>query len=102
MRNSSELNPLPSENDVIAELEEFLTQTQRPVTPSEAYRALAGRFGLTHEQKTRVMPNGKDTHWENRVRFARRKLTDAGKLDVSQPRGKWSIKPSSPANAHSR
>ena len=87
-------HPLPSESDVIAELEEYLTKAQRPITPSEAYRALADRFGLTQEQRTRLMPNGKDIHWENRVRFARRKLKDAGKLDEAQPRGKWAIKPS--------
>jgi restriction endonuclease Mrr len=91
MRDSSELKPLPSETEVIAELEDYLTKAHRPVTSSEAYLALADRFGLTREQQTRLMPDGR-VHWENRVQFARRKLKDAGKLDVSQPRGKWAIK----------
>lgn len=92
MRSSHEFRPLPTESEVIAELEEFLSQAKRPVSPSEAYRALADRFGLTQEQRTRLMPNGNDIHWENRIRFARRKLKDAGKLDGAQPRGKWAIK----------
>lgn len=84
--------PLPSESDVIAELEDYLAKMRRPVTPSEAYRALADGFGLTEEERSRPMPNGREVHWENRVRFARRKLKDAGKLDNSQPRGKWALK----------
>ena len=92
MTNDLNAKSLPSEGDVITELEDYLTKMPRPVTLSEAYLRLADRFGLTREERTRLMPNGKDIHWENRVRFARRKLKDAGKLDTSQPHGKWAIK----------
>jgi restriction endonuclease Mrr len=83
---------LPTESDVIAELEEYLIKMCRPVTPSEAYRSLADRFSLTPEARTRLMPNGKEVHWENRVRFAMRKLRDAGKIDTTQPRGRWAVR----------
>ena len=92
MNISSNCNRLPSESEVMAELENFLTKKDRPVSPSEAYRYLADTFKLSRDDRTRLMPNGKDVHWENRVRFARRKLKDMGKLDNSQPRGKWAIK----------
>ena len=69
---------LPPESEVIAALETLLESKKRTLTPSEAYKALADEFRLTPEQRSRLMDNGKDCHWENRVRFARRKLVDAG------------------------
>lgn len=83
---------LPPESAVIVELEAYLSRQTRPVTPSEAYRALADHFQLSTDQRTRKMDNGKDVHWENRVRFARRKLKDAGRMDDSAPRGLWKIR----------
>ena len=92
MNISSNNKSLPTESDVISELENYLSSVKRPITPSEAYRALADRFGLTQEERTRLMDNGKDIHWENRVRFARRKLKDAGKLNNNLSRGWWALK----------
>jgi restriction endonuclease Mrr len=89
MKDTLSPSQLPSESEVIAELEDYLISMPRPVTLSETYRALADRFGLTHEERTRLMPNRNEIHWENRVRQARRKLKDAGKLDSSL---KWSGK----------
>lgn len=81
---------LPPESEVMIALESLLTKVKRPVTPSEAYRALADHFHLSVEQRSRLMDNGKDCHWENRVRFARRKLVDAGVM-AREPRGLWGL-----------
>jgi|GEM_PF-284429 len=81
---------LPAESVVMDALESLLKKRKGEVTPSEAYKALAEEFGLTLEQRTRLMDNGKDCHWENRVRFARRKLVDAG-IMAREPRGIWSL-----------
>jgi len=83
---------LPTEGQVQMELVALLSQRTQPISPSEAYRSLAEKFTLTQEQRNRLMPNGSDVHWENRVRFARRKLVDAGKIDTTLPRGKWALK----------
>jgi restriction endonuclease Mrr len=85
-------NDLPIESDVIAALKAFLDQQTRPIRPPEAYRALAEKFNLTQEQRTRLMPNSNEIHWENRVRQARRKLNNAGHLNRLVPDGKWAIK----------
>ena len=84
-------NDLPPEGDVVLELEAFLTAVGRPVRPSEAYLKLADKFGLTAEQRARVMPDGRN-HWENRVQFARRRLNSLSKLDSGVGRGLWAIK----------
>tara|TARA_R110000751_G_scaffold212691_1_gene316238 strand:- start:340 stop:885 length:546 start_codon:yes stop_codon:yes gene_type:complete len=81
---------LPTESQVKGALEALLRKTQRSLTPSEAYKALADEFGLNAEQRNRVMPNEKRCHWENRVRFARRKLVDAG-IMAGAPRGRWGL-----------
>lgn len=81
---------LPPESEVMAALEAMLGKMKRTVTPSEAYKALADQFKLTADQRTRLMANGKDCHWENRVRFARRKLVDAG-IMAREPWGKWGL-----------
>ncbi len=92
--NYFSMKPLPTESEVMAELEAFLIDVGRAITPSEAYRELVIRFWLTAEQRTRLMSNKKDDHWENRIRFARRKLMDAGRLDADQPRWLWRIRTS--------
>lgn len=81
---------LPTESEVISALESLLRRLKRAVTPSEAYRLLADEFSLTAEQRSRVMENGRDCHWENRVRFARRKLVDAG-IMARKPHGQWNL-----------
>lgn len=93
MNIDCDLKPLPTEGEVMAELEDYLIKLGRPARPTEVYNELGLRFGLTNEQRSRLMPNGKDIHWENRVRFARRKLKDSGKLDPDQPRGWWATRP---------
>lgn len=81
---------LPPESKVMAALEALLKRKKRAVTPSEAYKALADEFKLSPEQRSRLMDNGKDCHWENRVRFARRKLVDAG-IMAREPHGHWGL-----------
>lgn len=93
MINDSELKPLPTEGEVMAELEDYLSRIGRPIRPTEAYKELGNCFGLTDEQRNRQMPNSNEVHWENRIRFAKRKLKDSGKLDPDQPHGWWAIKP---------
>ena len=83
---------LPSEGDVIDALKVYLAQRTRPATPSDAYRALADKFNLTQEQRTRLMKDGEEMHWENRVRQAMRKLRIASLIDESLGRGKWALK----------
>jgi restriction endonuclease Mrr len=85
-------NDLPSESEVIRALKEYLGNQTRPVSPSEAYHALANKFGLSYEQRNRLMPNRDEVHWENRVRQARRKLNNESLLDRSVPLGRWAIK----------
>jgi hypothetical protein len=82
---------LPTEAEVAVELEALLKAKGRAVQPSEAYRALADKFALTPEQRTRPMPDGR-VHWENRVQFARRRLNTMGKLDRSVGHGLWALK----------
>jgi hypothetical protein len=76
---------LPSESEVRLALHELLlARMPNPVPVSEAYQALADEFRLPASIRNAVMPNG-ENHWENRVRFARRKLVDAGLMDASEP-----------------
>lgn len=84
------VSDLPPESEVMAALEAFLGKKNRDITPSEAYKALANEFNLTEEQRSRLMDSGNDCHWENRVRFARRKLVDAGVM-AREPRGIWRL-----------
>lgn len=80
---------LPPESDVMSALEALLRKWKRAVKPSEAYRALADEFGLTTEQRSRLMRDGR-VHWENRVQWARRKLVEAGVM-ARKPYGIWNL-----------
>jgi hypothetical protein len=83
---------LPTESETRIALHEFLLQrAPDSVTPQEAYRALADRFRLSTRLRTKLMQDSHEVHWENRVRFARRKLVDADILDGSE-QGVWKLK----------
>ena len=83
---------LPTETETRIALHELLLQrAPEPVTPQEAYRALADHFQLPVRLRTQVMQNSDEVHWENRIRFAQRKLVDAGILDGSE-HGTWKLK----------
>lgn len=72
--------PLPSQAAVEQALHEAIL-VRGSLTPRAAYALLADHFGLDGEQRNRLLGKSIEVHWENRVRQARRKLVDAGKLD---------------------
>ena len=82
---------LPAESEVIAALHDLLLmQAPDPMQPQEAYETLALQFDLSPALKLKPMENFAENHWQNRVRFARRKLVDAGVLDPSE-HGVWKL-----------
>lgn len=74
--------PLPSQAAVEQALYDAIT-LRGSFTPGAAYALLADHFGLDAEQRSRLLGKSIEVHWENRVRQARRKLVDAGRLDGS-------------------
>jgi hypothetical protein len=89
-----EIEPLhlPTESDIKIALHELLLKrVPSPVSPQDAYRILADQFGLPERLRTQLMENSNEIRWENRIRFARRKLVDAAVLDGSE-QGVWRLK----------
>jgi Mrr restriction endonuclease-like protein len=83
---------LPTEAETRIALHELLLQrSPHSITPHEAYQELADRFRLSSRLRTQLMQNSHEVHWENPVRFARRKLVDAELLDGSE-QGIWKLK----------
>jgi hypothetical protein len=82
---------LPAESEVQVALHELLlTKAPDSVEPAEAYEALADRFTLPEQLRTRRMENSNESDWQNRVRSARRKLVNAGIVDPSE-QGRWKL-----------
>jgi len=82
---------LPAESEVIAALHDLLlTRAPGPLQPQEAYETLSDRFDLPPALKLKPMENSAENHWQNHVRFAQRKLVDAGLLDSSE-HGLWKL-----------
>jgi hypothetical protein len=82
---------LPGESEIKAALHDLLLlRHPEPVVPSGAYQSLADYFSLSQAQRTLPMENSSEIHWENRVRYARRKLVDEGVIDKSE-RGVWRL-----------
>jgi hypothetical protein len=82
-----EIEPLhlPTEIEIRIALHELLLErVPIPLAPREAYSALADKLGLTERLRTQLIENSSEVRWENRVRFARKKLVDAGILDSSE------------------
>ena len=89
-----EIEPLqlPTESEIKIALHELLLErVPDPVSPQDAYGILADQFGLPGPLRTKLMENSNEIRWENRIRFARRKLVDAGILDDSE-QGVWKLK----------
>jgi AAA domain (dynein-related subfamily)/Mrr N-terminal domain len=83
---------LPTESETRIALHELLLQlAPKSITPQEAYRTLGDHFHLSIQLRTELMQNSHEVYWENRVRFARRKLVDADVLDGSE-QGVWKLK----------
>jgi restriction endonuclease Mrr len=83
--------PLPSQPRVEVALLDLLRQRGAAgITPEEAYEVLADHFHLSEADRALIMANEGRLHWENRVRYARRRLKDLGHLDGST-RGVWKL-----------
>ena len=67
-----------------------LAADQKEHLLSEAYEVLAQQFNLTEEERTALLPSGKQSRFENRVGWARTYLKKAELLD-SVGRGKFRI-----------
>ncbi|MEZ5212424.1 winged helix-turn-helix domain-containing protein [Gordonia sp. (in: high G+C Gram-positive bacteria)] len=88
------MNTLPA----YAELEEplllliYRSGPHHQIKAADAYEQLADVFGLTVAERSLPVSTEPDRLlWENMVRWARRKLNDAGLLDRSAPRGLWTL-----------
>jgi hypothetical protein len=81
----------PTENEVQLALHELLlTRAPNSIEPTEAYEVLADRFALPERLRTRRVENSNESHWQNRVGFARKKLVDAGIVDPSE-HSRWKL-----------
>ena len=83
---------LPSYNDIMIALSQYLHDINGATLPREAYRSLAQNFGLTDEQLAFRRADGRGSAWENRVQWARRKLVDVGVMDRGAV-GVWCLDP---------
>jgi hypothetical protein len=82
---------LPTQSEVEAGLHDLLVmRAPSPVEPTDAYQSLADQFALPERLRAKTMENSDENHWQNRVRFARRELVEAGIIDQSQ-RGRWQL-----------
>lgn len=82
---------LPAESEVQSALHDLLVmKAPSSIEPSDAYRILADHFSLPERLRAKAMDNSSENHWQNRVRFARRKLVDAGVVDRSE-HGRWQL-----------
>jgi Mrr restriction endonuclease-like protein len=82
---------LPTEGEVQIALHDLLvTRAPSPVEPSDAYQILADQFSLPDRLRSKMMEDSNENHWQDRVRFARRKLVDAGIIDPSE-HGRWRL-----------
>jgi hypothetical protein len=82
---------LPTEGEVQTALHDLLVmRAPSPVEPSDAYQSLADQFELPERLRAKQMENSSENHWQNRVRFARRKLVDAGIINRSE-HGRWQL-----------
>lgn len=82
---------LPTESEVQIALHELLlVKAPNSIEPADAYEILAQKFSLPTRLRNKRMDNSDEVHWQNRVRFARRKLVDADVLDPSE-HGRWKL-----------
>ena len=81
---------LPKTHDVEEALLHYLKQIGGVGQPSEIYAPLGKLFELTPSEQAALMPFQNESHWENRVRTARKHLVERGLLDNRQ-RGVWRL-----------
>jgi hypothetical protein len=85
----AEIVQLPSESVVKSALHDLLLKSPSDgIEPPYAYQHLADELSISHEVRTKRLRN--ELHWDNRVRFARRKLVDEKRVDGSQ-HGRWRL-----------
>jgi hypothetical protein len=83
---------LPTQTEVKLALHDLLlTKYPSELAPTDAYRLLGDSFDLSNNQRTMVMENSDESHWENRVRQARRDLVDEQVIDNSE-HGVWRLR----------
>lgn len=73
------------------------------VRTGDAYQAMADHFGLMEDERwAHRTGDDKEPQWNNMVRWARRKLKDAGYLDSDSPHGVWRLSAAGIARAKRR
>jgi hypothetical protein len=82
---------LPSQPDVEVRLLHFLYRYGHAVEPKVLYAQLADDFALSQEQRSSRRASSGELAWNNLVRYARRRLVDAGLIDRNAPRGLWNL-----------
>jgi hypothetical protein len=87
---SSNLQPLPPEERCAIELALYIKSRRGIVDPSWAYAGVAGILDVAPELRTRLMPDGKHVHWENRLQWARNSLVKHSIIDPSIKR-RWAL-----------
>jgi len=70
---------IPDYQSIMLPLLEFAGD-EREHTVREAIEALAARFGLTDQERKRLLPSGKQAIFDNRVSWARTYLKKLGYL----------------------
>lgn len=71
---------LPTQALVEEALRQLLQSIGKEIRPKDAYSILADKFGLSVEQRNRLIPGTKKRHWENRVQWARQRLVTTGEM----------------------
>lgn len=71
---------VPGFQDFMLPLLQFV-ETQRVVTPSECYAAMADLFQLTPEQRDELLPSGRQALYKNRIAWATTHMVKAGLAD---------------------
>jgi hypothetical protein len=82
---------LPPQPDVEDRLLHFLSMYNRFVEPKELYNDLANDLKLGQEQRLARRSSSGELAWNNLVRYAKRRLVDAGFIDHNSPRGLWRL-----------
>jgi restriction endonuclease Mrr len=81
---------MPSQGLIEKELLHQLGLYPRPVEIKIFYDSLAEALKISSAQRQAKMQNSSELAWNNRVRFARRRLANQGFIDKSR-RGYWGL-----------
>lgn len=86
------MTSVPTFDAFIEPLLRVLTSTDEPIRTGDVYEAVADRVGLTEEQRSEVLPSGRQPYYKNRIGWAHDRLKRAG-LSDSPRRGFWQATP---------